>query len=308
MTSHTAPLTQSQAETLRGRLADRGFSFVEKPHTLFAAKHDDPKLSVSVYSKGPKVLVQGKTTEHFVTTFLEPEILGQATLGREEEQFPDRYTPHLGIDESGKGDFLGPLVIAGVYTDQTTARSLAASGIADSKRVTSDNRIRTLAEVIRNTSGIAHHTIVLEPGRYNDLYASFGNVNRLLASGHASVIEALLTKIPSCPRALSDQFTDPAVLRAALHEKGRTIQLDQRTKAESDPAVAAASILAREAFIDWLRDQATTLDLPEPLPKGVSPKVIATTRALVTNHGQTILPKIAKTHFTTTQQILPFTH
>ncbi|MDG2125224.1 MAG: ribonuclease HIII [Verrucomicrobiales bacterium] len=305
MTSHTVILTQPQAETLRGLLADRGFTFVEKPHTLFAAKHDNPKLSVSVYTKGPKVLVQGKTTEHFVTSVLGSEILGEATLGRAEEHFPDRYTPHLGIDESGKGDFLGPLVIAGVYTDEAITRSLVAAGVADSKRITSDNRIRTLAESVRSTPGIAHHTIVLEPQRYNDLYTGFGNVNRLLACGHAATIEALLAKKPSCPRALSDQFTDPAVLQSALGEKGQAIRLEQRTKAESDPAVAAASILAREAFIDWLRDKAITLDLPTPLPRGVSPKVIETTRALTATHGPDILKKIAKTHFTTTRQIIP---
>src|SRR5207249_4110880 len=111
------------------------------------------------------------------------------------------------------------------------------------------------------------------PERYNELYRQFGNLNKLLAWGHAKVIENLLARVPGCPRALSDQFANPKVLERALQERGKTITLEQRTKAESDPAVAAASIFARERFVLWLDDAGKQFGVP--LPKGVSPAVKA---------------------------------
>ena len=136
ITSYTAALDETQARLLREVLEERGFAFGEKAHALWAASRG--KLNVTVYEKGPKVLVQGRETGDFVRYLLEPEILGEAKLGYEEVHQPEMFTPHLGIDESGKGYFFGPLVIAGVYTDDAIARALLEAGVMDSKRVTSD--------------------------------------------------------------------------------------------------------------------------------------------------------------------------
>ncbi len=138
LTSFTSPLTLAQAEQLRARLPDLGFDFIAKPYTLFAAEKPAAKVNVSVYEKGPKVLIQGKGTEDFVKFCLEPEILGAAQLGYEEELNPEAYAPHFGIDESGKGDFFGPLVIAGVYVDPEIARAFQAAGVTDSKKIGSE--------------------------------------------------------------------------------------------------------------------------------------------------------------------------
>jgi len=161
MTSHTAALTTLQAKKLRDLLVTLGFEFVEKPYTLFAAKKG--KLSISVYQKGPKVLIQGKGTAEFIEFHLEPEILGVATLGYEEVHQPEMFSPHFGIDESGKGDYFGPLVIAGVYTDATITKHLMAAGIMDSKRIGSAEKIRKLAAQIRATPGIAYNILTLPP-------------------------------------------------------------------------------------------------------------------------------------------------
>jgi ribonuclease HIII len=264
LTSHTQALTAAQAEKLRALLAERGFEFMTKPYCLYAATK--PKVNVLVYEKGPKVVVQGKGTEDFVTNLLEPEILGEAKLGYEEVHQPEMFQPHIGVDESGKGDFFGPLVIAGVYVDGEAVRRLREIGAVDSKRIGSDERIAKLAAEIRQVRGLAWEVIAIHPERYNQLYAKFGNLNRLLAWGHARVIENLLERVPDCPRAISDQFANPAVLQRALQERGRGIELVQRTKAESDPAVAAASILAREAFVGWLKahgELATAWNFPK---------------------------------------------
>ena len=299
LTSHTAPLTPAQAARLREVLEERGYEFEEKPHTLYAAKKG--KLNVAVYAKGPKVLIQGKETEDFITFLLEPEILGEARLGYEEELDPEMFAPHFGIDESGKGDYFGPLVIAGAYTDAAVARALKAAGVMDSKRISSARRIRELAAKIREVPGIATSVVAIGPERYNQMFGSFGNLNRLLAWGHAKVIENLAAQRPQCPRALSDQFARPEVLARALKQQGVDIQLDQRTKGESDIAVAAASILARERFIDWIDKTSAAGGIT--LPLGASAAVIDAAKEIVSRHGADALSKVAKLHFKTTAAV-----
>ena len=276
------------------------FEFKERQYTVFAASKD--KLQVSVYEKGPKVLIQGKATENFVKFTLEPEILGVAELGYEEVNNPEMFSPHIGVDESGKGDFFGPLVIAGVFINADSARHLLDAGIQDSKRITSDKRIRTLSEIIRDTPGLTHDIISLGPERYNELYKKFGNLNRLLAWGHAAVIENILTLIPSCPMAISDQFANPELLQRSLGERGKKIDLRQRHKAEADVAVAAASILARERFVNWL-DQ-TGERAGTTLPKGASESVIEAGIEIANRHGSDVLKKVGKLHFKTAGEIL----
>lgn len=298
-TSYTKPLTLSQAEKLRTLLQQKGFEFQTKPYCLYAAAGD--KVNVAVYEKGPKIVVQGKGTEQFVTFVLEPEILGVAELGYEEVQHPEMFSPHLGVDESGKGDFLGPLVIAGVYVDAELARNLRTMGVMDSKRIGNDARIEKLAQEMRGMKGLVHEVIVMGPERYNELYCKFGNLNRMLAWGHAKIIENLLERVPDCPRALSDQFANPRVLQSAMQAKGKTIKLEQRTKAESDPAVAAASIFAREGFVRWMKQKGDSLGVT--LPKGASPAVKKAAAELVRQHGRPILNSVAKMHFRTAQEI-----
>lgn len=213
------------------------------------------------------------------------------------------FEPHFGIDESGKGDFFGPLVIAGVYIDSGIARKLLDAGVQDSKRIGSDARIRALAQAIRKTVGGLTDTVLIGPARYNDLYQQFGNLNKLLGWGHARVIENLLAKQPDCPWSLSDQFADARVIEQSLLRQGRKIKIEQRTKAESDIAVAAASILAREAFIDWLDRQGKALG--QRLNRGVSAEVKATAEKLVAEKGPEILRRVAKVHFRTAHAVAP---
>ncbi len=301
MNSYTHTLTRDQASTLRTLLAESGFQFSPKQYTLFFARKNS--LSVTVYEKGPKVLVQGKGVEEFVQFELEPKILGEAKLGYEEVHSPEMFEPHFGVDESGKGDFFGPLVVAGVYVDRGIARKLVDAGVQDSKRIGSDARIRALAETIRKRTAGLIETVLIGPERYNELYQKFGNLNKLLGWGHARVIENLLAKKSDCPRALSDQFADPRVIEQSLLRHGRKIDIEQRTKAESDIAVAAASILAREAFINWLERRGKELGLR--LERGVSANVKEAAKKLVEMEGPQVLRGLAKVHFRTAHEIAP---
>src|SRR5947207_8017895 len=175
MNSYTHPLTVEQAKTLRALLDELSFEFSPKEYTIFFAQKN--KLSVAVYEKGPKVLAQGRGVEEFVKFELEPKVLGHARLGYEEVHSPEMFAPHFGVDESGKGDFFGPLVIAGVYVDRAIARKLLDAGVMDSKRIRSDARIRELANTIRKTSSGMVEAVLIGPAKYNELYEKFGNLN-----------------------------------------------------------------------------------------------------------------------------------
>src|SRR5947208_14695604 len=183
MYSYTHLLTKDQAGKLRAILEELGFEFSPKQYTLFFGQKN--KLSVAVYQKGPKVLIQGKGIEEFVQFELEPKILGEAKLGYEEVHAPEMFESHFGVDESGKGDFFGPLVIAGVYVNRGIARKLLDAGVQDSKRIGSDARMRALAQLIRKTPNGLVETVLIGPQKYNELYQKFGNLNKLLGWGHA---------------------------------------------------------------------------------------------------------------------------
>lgn len=204
----------------------------------------------------------------------------------------------IGIDESGKGDYFGPLVIAAVFVDATTQRELALIQVRDSKKI-SDGRILEMAPDIKTIC--PHSVIAIGPQKYNELYAKIKNLNRLLAWGHAKALENLLERV-SCERAISDQFGNERLILNALQEKGRKIVLEQRTKAESDLAVAAASILARAEFL--LRLQRLSDEVGTTLPKGASPAVELAARMVIKKHGQERLGTVAKLHFKTTQAVL----
>src|SRR5213596_2924883 len=298
MKSYTHALTHEQVRKLHALLEQSGFEFASKEWTIFFAQKN--KLSVAVYEKGPKVLVQGRGVEEFVQFELEPKILGEAKLGYEEVHSPEMFEPHIGVDESGKGDFFGPLVIAGVFVDRKTARHLLDHGVQDSKRIGSDTRIHALAKEIRRIAREGTDVVAIGPARYNELYKKFGNLNSLLGWGHARVIENLLARKPDCPRSLSDKFADARVIENALLRHGRRIRIEQRPRAESDIAVAAASILGREAFIDWLERKGKEIGLR--LDRGVSAGVKESAKKLVETNGPDALRTVAKVHFRTAHE------
>ena len=204
----------------------------------------------------------------------------------------------IGLDESGKGDYFGPLVVAGVQVDPELSAQLVAWGVKDSKRLT-DNRILELEPRIRQAC--RHAVVAIGPERYNALYEKMRNLNKLLAWAHARTLENLLSETES-PRAIADQFGDARLIKSALMEKGRQIVLEQRPRAEEDPAVAAASILARAEFLKRLKrlSEEHRIDLP----KGASDSVREAAVKLVKERSVEALKKVAKWHFKTTQQVL----
>lgn len=202
----------------------------------------------------------------------------------------------IGLDESGKGDYFGPLVVAAVAADPEQEAVLRTWGVRDSKRL-SDSRVKVLARQIRS---LPHVVVLIGPERYNRLYQEIGNLNRLLAWAHARALENLLEQV-DCSRAIADQFGDRTLIESRLMARGRTIRLDQRPQAEAEPVVAAASILARAGFLEGLERLGTARALV--LPKGAGPAVITAARQLIDSYGEDELARVAKLHFKTTASL-----
>lgn len=307
VTSHVRTLTEEQIQKLHPLLYNKGWEIKPFPHAHWQAKFN--KTTITAYKSG-KLTVQGKETAEFVTFTLEPEILGEFIFGYEnasEENTPkEPFQPHAGVDESGKGDFFGPLVIAAAYVgSETLAEKLKKAGTRDSKTI-SVSKIPHIANEIRTILGSKFTVITIGPEAYNRMYSKIKNLNRLLAWGHARAIENIIEKAPDCPSALSDKFGDERLIQRALMEKGRTIKLDQRTKAESDIAVAAASILARDVFLSKMKNISDECGLI--IPRGGGGDKIREAAAKVTSaKGTEILGKIAKLHFSTASEFLGIT-
>ncbi len=293
-TMFTHKLDEAQVRRLQEVIKGKGFVCGPLEYGHFSARKG--KCILQMYLSG-KLVVAGKEAREFVEFTLEPEILGEARLGYEKVRNPEMYQPHFGIDESGKGDLFGPLVVAGVYTDEDTADRLVEIGVRDSKTITSDKKITELAEEIGKTVRGGMELVAIGPARYSDLYKKFGNLNRMLAWAHGKVIANLHAKVPNCPRALSDQFGNPRLIEGELRKQEVEIKLEQRTKAESDIAVAAASILARAEFVRALSK--LSMEAGVELAKGAGAGVKQQAIEIYRNKGREGLAKLCKTHFRT---------
>ncbi len=205
---------------------------------------------------------------------------------------------HIGTDESGKGDYFGPLVVAGMFLPEKQESVLRELGVRDCKKI-SENRVRELSEVLKK--GYKHSLVVIGPSKYNELYEKLRNLNRILAWAHARVIENIL-EVVDCSLAITDQFGNKLFVQNALLKKGKTIELIQQTKAEEDLAVAAASIIARAEFLKRL--YFLSKDVGVELPKGSSPLAEEAGVKLVELKGIQVLDQTAKKHFKLTPRIL----
>lgn len=292
--TYTAKVSAPEVERIRDFLERLGFEFREQAHAHFSARGDGSQ--VTIYRSG-KLVVQGKGGEE-TWRYLEAMKLG----GRSNQPGPDprgidERPPRIGGDECGKGDYFGPLVVAACRWSPAVAEALSGSGLQDSKRI-SDARIPKLARAIRAATQV--QVLSLKPETYNRLYEKMGNLNRMLAWAHARVLEDLLEQHPEDKLAVVDKFANEDVLGRALMNRGRQIRVIQEVRGEEDPAVAAASVVARDRFLvdmDRLSE-----DIGLKLPKGAS-AVLPTARRVVEMHGREVLERVAKLHFRTTQSV-----
>ena len=318
------PLDATQRASLLEVLRGGAFRDATVPaYAVAAGESPSWRCNVVLYASG-KCVVQGKGAREFVENVMEPTVLRRLVLvdaagapapapaarSAAEAGAPaltaEALSPHVGVDESGKGDFLGPLVVAAAYTDADLAQKLVALGVRDSKQITSDRRACEIAAKIRALLGPSRYSVLRIGCRaYNRLHAKMRNVNRILSWAHARCIENVLERVPDCPMAISDQFGRADSVKNALLERGRRIEFRSRPRAESDVAVAAASLLAREGFLQAMAELSTRFALP--FPKGAAPHVRKAAEEIVRRHGVAALPDCCKCHFKTLDEVLAAT-
>jgi ribonuclease HIII len=298
ISSYTVKLTDEQMEQVRRHCQERAWERFDVAYARFAFKGN--KVNVTAYESG-KLVVAGKETEDFVTNFIEPEVLQEARLGYDEVLHPEWFESHAGLDESGKGDFFGPVITACVIADKPAIESWIAAGVKDSKKIV-DTQILRLDAIIRNTRGVSIEVFSWRMEKYNELMRKPGaNLNRLLGWQHAQgLIKALERK--RVPWGLLDQFSEKPLAQAELKKKGVDFDLRMRTKAEEDPVVAAASVCARAEFVRAMKALSDECGLT--LQKGASSLVKKQAHEIIAKFGVTALSRFAKLHFRTAYEVV----
>lgn len=338
-TCFTFELDAKQQEAFLALLAVGNYRPKQVPYSLAAVEGDG--FNCALYQKEKhgrrKLCVQGGQAQDFVEFFLEPNGVvplslggaGSAASGTGGTANEGAPLPHGGSDESGKGDYFGPLVVACCYVDEALAERLRTlkveyfdahdvkhvdeGGVRDCKLITNNVVLMRMGQMVRSLLGPGRFAVVkIGPAAYNRLYAKIRNINRLLAWAHGTCIEELLEKQPRCPRIVVDQFAPTeTVIRRALKTRGKGVAVEQRHKAESySIAVAAASVLARECFLRALCDMAGEVEPGASSALGVvplgssDPRVRALAERMVREKGPVWLMNHCKAHFQTTDKVL----
>lgn len=272
------------------------FEFRAVPHAAFSVKGEG--VVATLYHSG-KFVLQGADPEFFLARYTDLEAPSaasapdQASVEAERDPIAAITETMIGSDETGKGDYFGPLVVAAVRLEPEQAQTLIAAGVTDSKKL-SDGRALKLGAYLRDE--VPYSLQVLAPVDYNQRYGTYKSLNPLLADMHAAAIRELAS--PGL-RVLVDQFANERLMREAL--AGTEVKLEQAHKAERNVAVAAASILARQEFLVQLKELSEEASID--LHKGAGEPVDRSAERYVRLHGFDALGKVAKLHFKNTGKL-----
>ena len=269
-----------------------------KQYTFWEIKHKD--FTATFYNSS-KFVVQGKNINSLLdclsSKFNEIEAKKEPISSKTASGSTLHSSPYIGTDESGKGDFFGPLVIAGVMVNEKNRPIFEELGIKDSKTLKDEQMLKMAVQIQKHS---IYSVVAISNTKYNELYANFKNLNKLLAWGHARVIENILEKQP-CDYALADKFGDESLILNALQKHGQKIKLEQKVRAESDIAVAAASVLARATFVQKMRTMENFYGCK--FPKGCNSIVKDSAKIFIQKYGKDRLKEVCKAHFKTFNEI-----
>lgn len=280
------------------------FEATQTAYTHFSYKSKSQGVTIAAYTSG-KVVISGKGTEDFVVNTLEPQVTGIVRLGYDEVHNPEWFEHHAGLDESGKGDLFGPVVSACVIAEKSAVEKWLAAGVKDSKQISSDKKILELEKIIRATPGVIVKTAFARIEKYNTLYTKFGNLNTLLGHLHFLALKEALAQAEENGNALPawgllDQFSKSPIVQRNLARNGIDFDLRMRTKAESDPVVAAASIVARAVYIRELEKISEVAGTRLPKGSGAEAKKAAT--EIFRKFGAARFGEFVKLHFKTASE------
>jgi len=292
-----------EIENLSNKLTKMGFSVSAPDKKLYNYEvivnnnKEQAKLLVYFGKKGIKYVIQANP-ELKISRELNNIVFGQ-TLFESNQKGEIKFTEYIGTDESGKGDYFGPLVIAAVYIDGKTTLKLEDAGVKDSKLI-SDSNIKILEFKIKKIIGDNFEIIQINPEKYNKLYESFKNLNKIMGWAHSKAIENLLQKI-NCTNVISDKFGNEKLIKDELKKKNIDLNLYQTPKAERYTAVAAASILARAKVVDWFNIRSREVGFQ--IPKGGGASVNTSAKRVLHQFDDNYLMKMIKFHFKNSQSI-----
>jgi ribonuclease HIII len=279
-------LPLARARELERKLVERAFAFRPAPHALFSAKGEGV---VATHYRSGKLVIQGERPEAFVAAYV-----GDAFTALEPAptaQGVDEVV--IGSDESGKGDYFGPLVVAAVKLEPDVSRALAGGEVRDCKLMSDEGVLRVGAAL---RAKLPHAIARLDPPEYNSEHARVRNLNPMLAALHARAIGELSR---AGIHVIVDQFGHASLLEEAL--RPLDVRLQQRHRAEELLAVAAASVIAREQFLSALAELSE--EWAVDLAKGAGEPADRAARRFVQLHGRERLGQVAKLHFKNTQKL-----
>lgn len=289
-------------QNIRNQITAKGYysePIVEREYNyelpIFVSKN---KFKVLVYfgKKGLKTMLQGNSKEpayEDINEIIDP----QSAFNFLDEPLiePESY---IGTDETGKGDVFGPLVVGAVYINQYSVDKLLSLGVRDSKNI-KPSKIKELAPKISKILKNDQEIVIINPEKYNELYAKFNNLNRMLNWAHSKAAENLI-KRTNCKTVITDKFSKES-LRFSKSLEINNIDLITETKAEKYTAVAAASILARNTFDKWFEGKKKEGLI---LPKGASNNIEETITKLIDEKGLDFLKNVAKLHFKSVKRFI----
>ncbi len=261
---------------------------LDNEYVSLRMKNDEGSV-VTLYTSG-KIVFQGEQSFDNEIS----EIKGKGVV---------KFTDHIGVDEVGKGDYFGPLVVVGCFVNEEFADKVSVLGFGDSKNF-SDGKIMEFYNEVKDYP--YYYTSVVMPEEYNTLEDQIGNAGILLAKQHSKVIEMGLKDLKNigikCDHAVIDQFSSlKSRVASEMGELGKKIVLEQFHKGESDIAVASASVIARGIFLVKMDEMRKKYSFD--FPKGSS-NVINSAREFVKKYGEYELRRVAKVSFKTTKKVL----
>lgn len=289
-------LTKPQIFKLKEYLENQDYQFTEEKYTFLKAHNQ--KLEITVFLKG-KLIIEGLETKEFVEQILEPKILA------DKRYIPDKkgnfqFRERIGVNEIGRNDYFGPLVITSIYMNKKSFDALAPyDDFKKDVRRLSHEKTFQLSEIIKKNC--RYSIVTIGPERYNELFEKMGDMDRLLAWGHSRAIENILFKV-ECDHVIVNQFGDKNLIIDALMKKGKTIRLRQQHNAENDIAVAAAAIVSRAEAI--MRMEQLGEEVKMELIRGNNTKVEKMAKELINRDGAAVLVKVCKLHFATTKRVI----
>lgn len=299
MTNNVLKLPEEALKSLIEHYRNKEIT-TKNPHARFAAKL--PDAMITVYSSG-KVMFQG-AAERETAKWGAVDSTKEKTVKTKGDELPPGFANRsvLGSDETGTGDFFGPITVAACYVPAQQVELAKELGVKDSKQLT-DDYMRKIAPDLK--AAFTYSVLTLDNEKYNQVQAQGWSQGKIKALLHNQALKHVLRKMaPEKPEAiLIDQFAERGIYYRHIAQEPDIIRENVlfSTKAENlHVSVACASIIARVAFLEEMDRLSTVAGVS--LPKGAGAIVDKAAAKILLSRGEAFLKSITKAHFANTKK------